>query len=131
MRLLRVGHLPGLAARAGDAFTPSGKRAILRPDNMLRQAELGVERVMTPQIKTNDQADNLTEMIGSSRWRFLVLLALEVGRPLAFPVGQLIWLAQPTLSLFWASSTVSRWAILFEQPEQLDRLIADLHKEVS
>jgi len=98
---------------------------------MLRQAELGVERVMTPQIKTNDQADNLTEMIGSSRWRFLVLLALEVGRPLAFLVGQLIWLAQPTLSLFWASSTVSRWAILFEQPEQLDRLIADLHKEVS
>jgi len=98
---------------------------------MLRQAELGVERVMTPQIKTNDQADNLTAVIGSSRWRFLALLIFEAGRPLAFLVGQLIWLAQPTLSLFWSSSTVSRWATLFEQPEQLDRLIADLHKEVS
>lgn len=98
---------------------------------MLRQAELGVERVMTPQIKTNDQADYLTDVIGSSRWRVPVLLLLEVGRPLAFLVGQLVWLAQPTLSLLWSSSTVSRWAILFEQPEQLDRLIADLHKEVS
>ena len=86
---------------------------------------------MTPHIKTNDQADYLTDVIGSSRWRVPVLLLLEVGRPLAFLVGQLVWLAQPTLSLLWSSSTVSRWAILFEQPEQLDRLIADLHKEVS
>jgi hypothetical protein len=98
---------------------------------MLRQAESGVERVMTPQIKTNYQLDSLAAAIGSSQWRFLALLALEAGRPLALVMGQLIWLAQPTLSLFWSSSAISQWATLFEQPEQLDRLIADLHEEVT
>ena len=44
------------------------------------------------------------------------LTLLEVGQPLAFIGGQLLWLAQPALALFWPSSQVCQLAQLMEDP---------------
>jgi hypothetical protein len=95
---------------------------------MLRQPKLGVERVMTPQIEMNDPVDKLATAIINRRWQFSSLLFLEAGRPFAFIMGQLLWVAQPALALVWSPSAVGRWAALLERPEQIDQLVARLEE---
>lgn len=57
------------------------------------------------------------------------LVALEAGRPLAFLAGQLLWVAQPALSLVWPRDEVGRVARLFETPAGWEMLIRCLEKE--
>ncbi|MGH2536073.1 MAG: hypothetical protein ACRDHL_01625 [Candidatus Promineifilaceae bacterium] len=58
------------------------------------------------------------------------LLGLDVGRPLSLLAGQLIWLSQPLLGLFSASSLARSLALLLEEPAGVDRLIAQLELQV-
>lgn len=57
------------------------------------------------------------------------LVALEAGRPLAFVAGQLVWMAQPALSLLWPRQEVGRIARLLETPDGWERLIQCLERE--
>lgn len=65
---------------------------------------------------------------GLQRWgmRLPALILLEAGRPLSFPAGQMIWVAQPFLSLFIARQTVESLAHFLEEPSNLDSLITYL-----
>lgn len=65
---------------------------------------------------------------GLQRWglRLPALILLEAGRPLAFPAGQLVWVAQPALSLFISGQTIERLAHFLEEPANLDSLITYL-----
>ena len=56
-------------------------------------------------------------------------VALEVGRPLAFVAGQLLWVTQPLLGLLMPRSTVSQVAGLLENPDSLETLITLLGSE--
>jgi hypothetical protein len=64
--------------------------------------------------------------------RLPALIALDVGQPLAFVGGQLLWMAQPALSPFLSTHTVHRMARLLEEPAAVEALIACLEaKEVA
>ena len=54
------------------------------------------------------------------------LIALEAGRPLAFLVGQLLWVLQPTIGLLVPGEGLAQIAAILEDPEAVDHLIAHL-----
>lgn len=56
-------------------------------------------------------------------WRVPAVAALEAGRPLALVAGQLLWLAQPMLSLLWSSDRIGQTAHLLEDADAVQRLI--------
>lgn len=56
-------------------------------------------------------------------WRVPAVAALEAGRPLALVAGQLLWLAQPMLSLLWPSDRIGQTAHLLEDADAVQRLI--------
>ena len=58
--------------------------------------------------------------------RLPALILLEASRPLAFPAGQMVWVAQPALSLFLSKQTIEHLAHFFEEPTHLDSLITYL-----
>ncbi|WP_420641411.1 hypothetical protein [Candidatus Leptofilum sp.] len=51
------------------------------------------------------------------------LALLEVGQPLAFIGGQLLWLAQPALALLWPKVQVRHLAQLMEDPTAVPQLM--------
>jgi len=57
------------------------------------------------------------------------LILLEAGPPLTFLGGQLLWVAQPALSLFMSTKVVAQMAQLLEEPEAVQALAAKLHAE--
>jgi hypothetical protein len=69
-------------------------------------------------------AGRLAATIRRRGWRLPALIALEAGRPLAFVGGQLLWVAQPALSLILPHDTVGDFAAMLEDPAALDDLIA-------
>ena len=60
--------------------------------------------------------------------RLPTLLALEAGRPLTFLGGQLLWIAQPALSLFMPGQWIQQAAQLLEEPEAVAALVARLEE---
>lgn len=67
--------------------------------------------------------------ISRSGFRLPALLALEIGRPLAFLMGQFLWVAQPTLSLILPRHDIGQIARLLEEPAAVERLIRYLETE--
>lgn len=65
------------------------------------------------------------------RWglQMPVRIFLEAGHPVTFLGGQLLWLAQPALSLVISSQIVRQAAYLLEEPETIQALIAKLEME--
>ncbi len=65
------------------------------------------------------------------RWglRVPALIALEAGRPLAFLGGQLLWIAQPALSLFLPGQTIQQAAQLLEEPDAVAALAVRLETQ--
>lgn len=57
------------------------------------------------------------------------LIFLETGHPLTFLGGQLLWVAQPALSLFVSAEVVADLAHLLEEPEAVKALAARLATE--
>lgn len=53
-------------------------------------------------------------------------LFLEAGHPVTFLGGQLLWLAQPALSLFFPWQRIRQAAQLLEEPEKVAGLLAHL-----
>jgi hypothetical protein len=61
--------------------------------------------------------------------RLPALIALEVGRPFTFFGAQLLWIAQPALSLFLPSQQVKNLAQLLEKPEAVAWLVTRLEEQ--
>jgi len=54
------------------------------------------------------------------------LIGLEAGRPLAFLVGQLMWVLQPVMGLVMPRERLAQFAVILEDPEAIDQLIGQL-----
>ncbi len=78
----------------------------------MSQADLPDERFLV----------DIAQTIRRRGWREPALLALDAARPLALPGSQLLWLAQPVLSLFVSGQSVGRLARLLEAPDGLATL---------
>jgi len=61
--------------------------------------------------------------------RLPALVALEAGGPLAFLGGQLLWLAQPALSLIFPGDVIRQSARLLEDPAAVTALVKRLEAE--
>lgn len=73
--------------------------------------------------QTDLQARNLARRIAKKGLQPIALLLLEPGRPLALLTAQIMWMAQPVLSLAWQPPKIARWAHFLEQPGSLESLI--------
>ena len=74
-------------------------------------------------------SERLARQISQRGLQTPALVALEAGRPLAFVAGQLLWVAQPALSLLWSRQAVGRLARMFETPDGWETLIQSLESE--
>lgn len=61
--------------------------------------------------------------------RGLAILMLQAGRPLTFVAGQLMWIAQPALSLLWSPRQIGMLAHLLEKPGATDLLLDYLSED--
>ncbi len=61
--------------------------------------------------------------------RLPALIALEAGQPLAFLGGQILWLAEPALSLVVQGKTIRQTAQLLEDPTAVAALVHRLEHE--
>jgi hypothetical protein len=120
-------------------FTPFYKRVILlrtlcyvnikQVDNCVYVMDWQIERVMTQlSPEYGPIIDQLADSICRRGWRLPALIALEAGRPLAFLGGQLLWVAQPALSLLLPSTAVRQVAALLEEPAAVHALAARLEE---
>lgn len=57
------------------------------------------------------------------------LLALQAGRPLLLVAGQLLWIAQPALTLLGSGRQAGQLAQLLERPEAADFLLSFLEED--
>ncbi len=75
--------------------------------------------------------EQVTDAVCRRGLRLPALIALDAGRPLAFLGGQMLWLAQPALSLFLPGNTIRHLAQLLENPAAVAALVNRLEaKEV-
>jgi hypothetical protein len=82
---------------------------------MLRYVNLTDERATAGRtLEQENLLNDIAETIQRRGWRLPALVALEVGRPLALVGAQLLWLAQPTLSLIISASAIGQFARLLE-----------------
>lgn len=70
----------------------------------------------------NQFADTLTRR----GLREFALVVLQAGQPLSFIGGQLLWIAQPALSVVLPKQQVAQVAYLLEDPAAVQSLIAHL-----
>ncbi|MCI0395471.1 MAG: hypothetical protein L0332_02270 [Chloroflexi bacterium] len=79
---------------------------------------------------TGQLAGQIVEQFASAicrrGWQVPALIGLEAARPLAFLGSQLLWLAQPTLGLFFSHQNIDRLARLLEDPAAVEALIGQL-----
>ncbi len=54
------------------------------------------------------------------------LVGLEVGRPLTFLGGQLLWMLQPVMGLIFPRDLISKIAVILEDPQATNELIGQL-----
>lgn len=83
---------------------------------------------------SNDEKQLIEQLAATLRrkgWGIPALVVLEAGRPLTFLGGQLLWLAQPALSLFMPGDEVRRMAELLENPQAVTALLARLETAVA
>jgi hypothetical protein len=96
---------------------------------MLRYVNLTDERATAGRnFEQENFLNGIAETIERRGWRLPALAALEAGRPLALVGAQLLWLAQPALSLIISASTIGQFARLLEEPAALDSLMARLEE---
>ena len=58
----------------------------------------------------------MAETISRRGWTTPALIAMEVSRPFAFLLGQMVWVAQPALALLWSADAIGQVAALVESP---------------
>ena len=81
---------------------------------------------MTHSPNRDPLVDQLATALKQRRLHHAALTLLEVGQPLAFVGGQLMWLAQPALSLLWPQAQVRQMAHLLEDPTAVRHLMTAL-----
>jgi hypothetical protein len=85
-----------------------------------------VDAISTKRSDVNEElADFVVEtavFIQHRGWSAPALALLEAGAPLAFLGGQLVWLAQPLLSLALPKAKIQQTARLLEDPSALEKL---------
>ncbi|HFE66639.1 MAG TPA: hypothetical protein ENJ93_05185 [Chloroflexi bacterium] len=67
--------------------------------------------------------DHLADILQQYGLGTPALIALEAARPLSFLGGQILWAAQPTLSLFLPRQTIANAARVLENPTAVQALI--------
>ena len=89
-------------------------------------------RLSLPQTMNNEKQADLIEGTVKEIQRLglvdLTTAILDGLRPIAFIGGQLLWLAQPALSIFMDSKRITGLAQLLEQPEAIDSLLEHLEE---
>lgn len=80
-------------------------------------------------LQENSISRDLARRIAARGLRPIALLALEAGRPLALLAAQLVWMAQPLLSLAWQRQRLAQWAQFLEGPRNIDAMIEYLEAE--
>ena len=73
-----------------------------------------------------EEIGKVVKALADRGWQYPVIYLLEMGQPLALLGGQLLWILQPTLSLFISANAVGRIARLLEQPDVVNDLIIQL-----
>jgi hypothetical protein len=68
-------------------------------------------------------ANQLADALSRRGLRLTALFLLEVGRPIAFVAGQLLWILQPALGFFLESKMIGQYAKLLEDSSGVDALI--------
>lgn len=82
--------------------------------------------------ETLEQAQLIEQVVNTvNRFglRLPTLVALEAGHPFTFLSSQLLWIAQPALSLLMPSQRIHQFARLLEEPSAVQALIAQLESE--
>ncbi len=78
-----------------------------------------------------EQEDLVTRTVSTltdKGWQGPALVGLEILRPFSFIGGQILWVLQPILGIFTSSELIGQAALLLEEPEAVDQLIAQLDK---
>ena len=76
-------------------------------------------------LQTGPEEERLqlvAEAIIRRGWALPASVAMEIGRPFAFLLGQAMWVAQPALALLWPASKIGQVAQLVESPAAWDVL---------
>ena len=71
-------------------------------------------------------ASQMAELLCDRGLGTTALIGLEAGRPLAFLVGQLLWVLQPVMGLVISRERFAQFATILEDPEALNLLIGHL-----
>lgn len=74
-------------------------------------------------------AIRVADQLRQHRLQLPTLFLLEAGRPLAFLVGQFLWMTQPMLALVMPQQLLTSVAELLEDPEATAILIENLSQE--
>ena len=83
-----------------------------------------IERPMTSRDVDNQRfVSQIAEFICDRGFRSVALFGLEVGRPLAFLGGQLIYVFQPFAGLFMPRDRMAQLGHILEDPQAVDQLI--------
>lgn len=79
--------------------------------------------------ETVEFIDEVATAVRRRGWQTPVTILLETGPPLHFLGEQLLWLAQPALSLFVPSHLVRQLAQILAEPTAVRTLLARLNAE--
>ncbi len=74
-------------------------------------------------------AARLAQALAHHGWQETATILLNAGRPFAFLAGQLFYVAQPALVLFWPYELLMRIGQFLEDPDAVSRLLAHLETE--
>ena len=80
-------------------------------------------------FKAESQAHDFTRRITAQGLAPFALFVLEAGRPLAFVLAQMLWVAQPLFRIVWQPQLAAQWAHFLEEPGNIDLLIKELESE--
>ena len=94
---------------------------------------MGTERNRFQKMSLRPEQDTMIRQFADTLTRRglgeIALVALQAGQPLSFLGGQLLWVAQPALSIVFPSQKLAQVAHLLEEPAAVQSLIACLQSE--
>lgn len=80
-------------------------------------------------VEDENSVHHFAEVLCRKRLRLPALIILEAGRPLAFLIGQLLWVAQPFVDLLLPQVEIGKVAQLMEDSTSVEQLILVLEVE--
>jgi hypothetical protein len=74
-------------------------------------------------------ASRIAQALTRHGWREIAIILLDTGQPLTFVAGQLFYIAQPALALFWPYERLTQLGNFLEDPDAVPRVLANLEAE--